>query len=108
MSSEETGPNQTIPWRLSSPAARAAVFCSGAAVLIMAFLIPFALLGKCSGANIAIFIVLLFLSAGLSLFAGALTIIKNWKAKSQASLVNFIFQFVYICELIVMLRLFYS
>ncbi len=82
--------------------------CSGMAALILAFLVPFGILVGCSPANIAIFMVLLGLSAVLA-FAGTIVgAISYRKAKNRWARFSLLFIILYVLLLIYLIQLIYA
>jgi hypothetical protein len=102
---EGTGFNREPSRRTSLSSAAAAAICSGAASIIMAFLIVFGIVQSCSSANISIFLVFLGISA-VSVFAGIiLGGLSYRKTKNRLALLSLLFATLYVALLFYLLQL---
>ncbi len=84
-----------------------AVVCSGIAVTIMAFLIPFGILGKCSDLNIMLFMGLLSLSGLLGVTGTVLGGIDFWRKRSRLSIISLLLVIIYVTLILILLELIY-
>jgi hypothetical protein len=83
----------------------AAVICSGAASIIMAFLIVFGIVQSCSAANVHIFLVLLGVSA-VSVLAGIIMGGLSYrKTKNRLAVLSLLLATLYVALLFFLLQL---
>ncbi len=83
------------------------IICSGLAVVMMAFLIPFGITQSCSPTNIVTFIVLLLLSGTLAAAGTIMGAISYRRNKNRLSLISVILIIVYIALLLFLIYVIY-